>query len=107
MAISRHKIQSTSNKTNVNNQPRATLAPHPDSKNLPTNVSMPPPPPLKGGGSRPAPPQRLDSFMRGFSNTSLLGDLSDMAPFEKKLFQAAMNTPDPVVAEIEPTSINV
>lgn len=105
--INIHGHEDIPNKTNSNNHQRATLPPHPDAKNLPTNAKMPPPPPLNGGASQPGgPPKRMESFLRGFSNTSLLGDtLQDMAPFEKKLFQNVMNNPDPIIIDMEPTSL--
>jgi hypothetical protein len=104
-----HKDMQVQNNTDNNNEPRATLPPHPNSKNLPTNGQMPPPPPLNGPERGLS---RLDSnFMRGLSNASLMGDIMpDMAPFEKKLFQNAMSGPDPVSSDplsADPNSINI
>ena len=111
-----HKDIQVQSSTKNNNEQQATLPPHPNSKNLPTNGQMPPPPPLNG-------PQRgisrLDSnFLRGFSNGSLISDaMPDLAPFEKKLFQNAMGGPDPISSDplpvdpnstkVEPTPLNV
>lgn len=68
--------------TTENEPPKATLAPHPNSKVLPDNRVLPPPPAM-----------RNESFMRGFSTASI--GLGDMTTFEQKYLETTLSGPDP------------
>jgi len=72
--------------TTDQNQSRATLAPHPNSKVLPDNRVLPPPPAVG----------RQQSFLRGLSTASI--GLADMSTFEQKLLESTLSAPDPTEA---------
>lgn len=65
-----------------NGPPKATLAPHPNSKVLPDNRVLPPPPTM-----------RHESFLRGLSTASI--GLADMSTFEQKYLESTLSGPDP------------